>query len=105
MPQVVYNGKPGDAGMAVPKGCKARLVTLEEVRAAGRRHVRSHVPPAPSDVATICYTSGTTGVPKGAVLTHANLIANSAGMAEFLTVGVGEHQCLRFASCWAFQPL
>jgi long-chain acyl-CoA synthetase len=60
------------------------------VQAAGRRHVRSHVPPAPSDVATICYTSGTTGVPKGAVLTHANLIANSAGMAEFVTVGVGD---------------
>ncbi|XLR51019.1 hypothetical protein S83_001691 [Arachis hypogaea] len=36
-------------------------------------------PPKPDDVATICYTSGTTGTPKGAVLTHANFIENVAG--------------------------
>ena len=29
----------------------------------------------PDDVALICYTSGTTGSPKGAMLTHANVIA------------------------------
>ncbi|KAG0273937.1 hypothetical protein BGZ95_010262 [Linnemannia exigua] len=32
-------------------------------------------PPTPEDVATICYTSGTTGTPKGALLTHKNFIA------------------------------
>ncbi|XLT09090.1 hypothetical protein HN51_054883, partial [Arachis hypogaea] len=36
-------------------------------------------PPKPDDVATICYTSSTTGTPKEAVLTHANFIANVAG--------------------------
>jgi len=34
-------------------------------------------PPKPEDVALIQYTGGTTGTPKGAMLTHQNLIANA----------------------------
>jgi long-chain acyl-CoA synthetase len=32
--------------------------------------------PAPSDLAALVYTSGTTGKPKGVMLTHANVVAN-----------------------------
>ncbi|MPS68579.1 long-chain-fatty-acid--CoA ligase [Novosphingobium aerophilum] len=35
---------------------------------------------SPSDLAVLQYTGGTTGVPKGAMLSHANLAANSAQM-------------------------
>jgi len=49
------------------------------------RLVARDVPPAPvavapDDIAVLQYTGGTTGVPKGAMLTHANLAANSAQM-------------------------
>jgi acyl-CoA synthetase (AMP-forming)/AMP-acid ligase II len=40
----------------------------------------------PSDTALILYTSGTTGFPKGAMLTHANLVAHSDALhPEFRT--------------------
>ncbi len=34
--------------------------------------------PGPNDIALLQYTGGTTGVPKGAILTHRNLVANAA---------------------------
>jgi len=68
-----------------PAGSSCRLVSLDQVESLGRRHPRAHIPPRPSDIATICYTSGTTGTPKGAVLTHANLIADGAGTCALLT--------------------
>ncbi len=51
----------------------------------------------PTDVATLVYTSGTTGPPKGCMLTHANLIA---------TMSMYEHQLdLRGAVVFMFLPL
>jgi len=37
---------------------------------------------APDDLATIMYTSGTTGVPKGVMLSHGNLIANVESLQQ-----------------------
>jgi len=44
----------------------------------------------PGDPALVAYTSGTTGRPKGAVLTHANLLANSEAVAMTWRWGPGD---------------
>jgi long-chain acyl-CoA synthetase len=39
------------------------------------------------DLATIIYTSGTSGTPKGAMLTHRNLVTNVLATSQRLTIG------------------
>ncbi|MBI3868712.1 MAG: long-chain fatty acid--CoA ligase [Verrucomicrobia bacterium] len=52
--------------------------------------ISRHPQPAgtrPDDVACLQYTGGTTGVSKGAMLTHANLVVNAEQTCEWLTGG------------------
>ncbi|KAI0137349.1 AMP-binding enzyme [Xylariales sp. AK1849] len=52
-----------------------QIWSMEGVEALGQQVGHPYHPPHPEDVLTINYTSGTTGDPKGVVLTHRNCIA------------------------------
>ena len=51
-------------------------ITLKAALDAGKRRTLEAVPIDHDDIAFLQYTGGTTGVAKGAVLTHRNLVAN-----------------------------
>ena len=53
-----------------------QAVSLRDVLSLGRCSVEQEFNPDPDSVAVLQYTGGTTGIAKGAMLTHRNLIAN-----------------------------
>lgn len=64
---------------SLPSTIRVEVISYSKLEDQGCCNLQPFRPPLPEDVATICYTSGTTGTPKGAVLTHGNLIASVAG--------------------------
>lgn len=70
-------------------------ITWEKLLEANRLDP-DHVRPTEADTAVIQYTSGTTGHPKGAVLSHGNLLANAA-QARAWTPTIAEGECNVYA--------
>jgi fatty-acyl-CoA synthase len=52
------------------------------------------VSPDPDEPANIQYTSGTTGQPKGVMLTHVNLVNNGRAFAEYLQLTAEDRICV-----------
>uniref|UniRef100_A0AAQ5XBI7 Long-chain-fatty-acid--CoA ligase n=1 Tax=Amphiprion ocellaris TaxID=80972 RepID=A0AAQ5XBI7_AMPOC len=58
--------------------CGIDVVSLQDMEV----NLRSAGPPKPEDLSIICFTSGTTGNPKGAMLTHENVVSDAAGVLK-----------------------
>ena len=69
-------------------------VTLDALREEGRAYAQANPGKMqerldagqPDEIATLVYTSGTTGVPKGAILTHKNFMAATLAAIKLLEV-------------------
>jgi long-chain acyl-CoA synthetase len=72
----VARARSSRAALTAARTIKGTLA-WSDLAEAGRLP-RSHPKPTLDDIAVLQYTSGTTGSPKGAILTHRNLRANAA---------------------------
>lgn len=87
------SGRPSGQLFGQPSGQPRILCidadALNELTAQGKELADEEVTKrrsalTPDSIATICYTSGTTGKPKGCVLTHGNLHAEAANTVDLL---------------------
>ena len=74
----------------VPAYNLPQAVKLNDALAKGRGQSFSEANPSNADIAVLQYTGGTTGVAKGAMLTHRNLVANMLQVKELMGANLDE---------------
>ncbi|MBV8103502.1 MAG: AMP-binding protein [Hyphomicrobiales bacterium] len=74
---------------AVPRWSLPRAAPFNRALALGRLHNLEFAPVEPDEVAFLQYTGGTTGAPKGAMLTHRNMIANLEQVHAWIAQSIG----------------
>ena len=90
-----------------------QLASVEQLKALGREFDRAHpdffeaevAKGRAADTAAMHYTSGTTGFPKGVVLTHANLLETGKGAAEMEGLNETEEVLAYLPLAWIGQNI
>ena len=76
----------------VPEFSLPQRVTFKQALRLGSRQRHKPVPVTHDDIAFLQYTGGTTGVAKGAMLTHGNMTANMQQASAWIEGGVNENE-------------
>lgn len=89
---MVMNAVLKHVKQAIPAYDIPGTVSFKQTLALGSKHTLPHISIQPDEIAFLQYTGGTTGVAKGAMLSHSNLVANmqqsSAWLGDIINEGV-----------------
>lgn len=84
---LIYDGAEKDVkkgALDTIKSAGVKVFTFDEFIQLGKDKPSAPNLPQPEDVACIMYTSGSTGAPKGVLLTNANIVATISGVETLL---------------------
>ncbi|OUQ85583.1 AMP-binding protein [Brevibacillus brevis] len=86
---VIYLGNEQQPGMFLWSDLLERATWVTEEERMARQATLS-----PDDVINMQYTSGTTGFPKGVMLSHVNIVNNAIKVAECQRLGLADKVCI-----------
>lgn len=86
---VIYLGNEPQPGMFLWSDLLERAAWVTEEERIARQATLS-----PDDVINMQYTSGTTGFPKGVMLSHVNIVNNAVKVAECQRLGLADKVCI-----------
>lgn len=73
------------------------IMHINEVIEHGRKHKNIDIEqfkPKTDDIYMFCYTSGTTGDPKAAMLSHKNLVSTASAAMQTSGINLGDEDCM-----------